>query len=176
MSAALGSPYDVTGAAHLPGGPTMIRIEGLSDSVAYRADKLRALAEGFGPVRVERDPDAVADAWRRVRDVTDFADLPGDVWRVSVRPSEGPDVAARSGGRAIYDWGGGLLWLLVPEGTDLRAKIAPYRGHATLWRGSAETKAKLGVFEPEPAALAAISRGLREKFDPKGRLNQGIMG
>ena len=88
----------------------------------------------------------------------------------------GPEVAARSGGRVIYDWGGGLLWLLVPEGTDVRGKIAPYQGHATLWRGSAETKAKLGVFEPEPAALAAISRGLREKFDPKGRLNQGIMG
>ena len=87
MAAALGSPYDVTGAAHLPGGPTMIRIEGLSDSVAYRADKLRALAEGFGPVRVERDPDAVAEAWRGVRDVADFADQPGDVWRVSVRPS-----------------------------------------------------------------------------------------
>ena len=102
MSAALGSPYDVTGAAHLPGGPTMIRIEGLSDSVAYRADKLRALAEGFGPVRVERDPDAVAEAWRRVRDVTDFADLLGDVWRVSVQALGG----AR-GGRAVR-WPGDL--------------------------------------------------------------------
>ena len=134
MSAALGSPYDVTGAAHLPGGdPTMIRIEGLSDSVAYRADKLRALAEALARCGWNATRMPVAGDLAAVRDVTDFADLPGDVWRVSVRPSDaGRLMAARAGGQVIYDWGGGLLWLLVPEGTDLRAKIAPYQGHATL--------------------------------------------
>ena len=154
---------------------TMIRIEGLADSVAYRADKLSGLIEGFGPVRVEQDPEAVAEMWRSVRDVTAFAEKPGDVWRVSVKPSEGAAIAARAGGDVIYDWGGGLLWLLLPEGTDLRERIAPYQGHATLWRASAETKSRLGVFQPEPAPLAAISAGLRAKFDPRGILNTGLM-
>lgn len=181
MAAALGSPFDVTGAAHVPVGidgtpVTMIRIEGLADSIAYRAEKLRKIAEAFGPVRVEMDPEAVSHGWRWLRDATAFADAPGDVWRVSVRPSDGPQIAARAGGQAIYDWGGGLLWLLAPEGTDLRAKIAPYDGHATLWRAAPETKARLGAFEPEPAALAQISAGLRAKFDPRGILNPGIMG
>jgi glycolate oxidase FAD binding subunit len=31
------------------------------------------------------------------------------------------------------------------------------------------------VFEPEPAPLAAISAGLRAKFDPAGILNPGRM-
>ena len=61
MAAALGSPFDVTGAAHIPGDATMIRIEGLSESVGYRAEKLREMLQAHGPVRIERDPDAVKD-------------------------------------------------------------------------------------------------------------------
>ena len=92
-----------------------------------------------------------------------FADEPGDVWRVSVRPSDGPGLAERAGGKVIYDWGGGLLWFLVPEGTDLRKKIAPYQGHATLYRAGPETRARFETFEPEPPTLAKLSAGLREK-------------
>jgi len=34
-------------------------------------------------------------------------------------------------------------------------------------------RAKVEVFEPEPAALAALTRRVRESFDPKGVLNAG---
>src|SRR6056297_949309 len=41
MAMALSSPFEVSGAAHLPGaGRTVLRLEGFTASVAYRADRL----------------------------------------------------------------------------------------------------------------------------------------
>jgi len=166
MSRALGSPYEVTGVAHDPAhAVTQFRLEGFSASVAYRAAELRTLLQPFGTLQ-----DVDGD-WAAIRDVTAFADKSGDVWRISVKPSEAAHLAARIGADAIqYDWGGGLIWALCPAGTDVRAAMGTTIGHATLIRGKGVT------FHPEPAPLAAISTGLRAKFDPRGILNTGIMG
>lgn len=185
MSVALGSPYDVSGAAHAPSGVdghpvTMIRIEGLEESVAYRAAKLTdALAKFGGEVSVERDADKVAAGWAWVRDVAVMHGGVGDAWRISLKPSDGPKVVEKLRAlytdlRVLYDWGGGLVWVQVPVGTDVRA--VAFEGHATLIRGSRETRASLPVFHPEPTTLAALSLGLRAKFDPRGILNRGLMG
>ncbi len=182
LSMALGSPFEVTGAAHTPvgvdGDPvTMIRIEGFEASVAYRLERLQDLLRSFGTSATETDPQKTAAGWRWVRDVEAFHGAPGDVWRISVKPSDGPAVAqALQAEELLYDWGGGLVWARVAEGTDVRAMSDGVRGHATLVRASEETRRKLGAFHPETAPLAAISRGLREKFDPRGILNPGLMG
>jgi glycolate oxidase FAD binding subunit len=176
MATALGSPFEVTGAAHLPAdGRTMLRIEGFAASVAYRAGRLAELMAPFGEVTVVEEAAQVAEDWRAIRDVTAFAGRAGDVWRISVTPSDGPGIAARTGGEVIYDWGGGLVWALVPEGTDLRARLGAFAGHATLIRADDETRARIAPFHPEPAPLARLSRGLRAKFDPRGILNPGLM-
>lgn len=176
MTAALGSPYDVTGAAHGAMG-TLVRIEGLAQSVASRAEQLAALLARFGAARVERDPGAAAALWRRVRDVAPFHGVPGDVWRLSVRPSQAAALVARAQVRgALYDWGGGRVWLLMPEGEDLRARLGAFDGHATLIRATAEMRARIAPFPPEPAAVAALSAGIRARFDPRGILNPGLMG
>ncbi|MGV6848768.1 MAG: FAD-binding protein [Marinibacterium sp.] len=182
LSRALGSPFEVTGAMHLPAGDgarTMIRVEGFADQVAYRAGRLMELLADIGPVRVVSDAGEVAADWAAIRDVTAFADRPGDVWRVSVRPSQGPELAGRirgqwAGAEVLFDWGGGLLWVRLPEGSDLRSLEIP--GHATLVRAAPETRARLGAIPPDPPALASISAGLRAKFDPRGILNPGLMG
>ncbi|MFD0978825.1 FAD-binding protein [Tropicimonas aquimaris] len=182
MSAALGSPCEVSGAAHLPRGAdgrpvTMLRLEGFAESVAYRMGGLQALLGSFGDGEIDRDAESVAAAWRAIRDVEAFAERPGDVWRVSVKPSDGPAVAeALDGAEVIYDWGGGLVWALTPEGTDARAALAGIGGHATLVRASEDTRARLTVFHPESAPVAALAAGLRAKFDPRGVLNPGLMG
>jgi glycolate oxidase FAD binding subunit len=178
MSTALGSPFEVTGAAHLPGGETprtLLRLEGFAASVAYRTERLSTLLAPIGAVRAETDPDAVRAVWRGVRDVEAFAGKPGDVWRISVKPSDGPDIAALTQGEAVFDWGGGLIWASVPEGTDLRARLGAFAGHATLVRASEDTRARIAPFQPEAAPIAALSEGLRRQFDPRGILNPGLM-
>ncbi|MHA6264757.1 FAD-binding protein [Arenibacterium sp. CAU 1754] len=182
MSAALGSPFEVSGAAFGAGlsedSPRVaIRIEGFDESVGYRAGRLTDLLAPFGEVTLIDDADKSARLWHAVCDVAPFHGKDGDVWRVSVKPSDAPDLAARFEAEGLlFDWGGGLIWARVPEGTDLRARAGGFQGHATIVRASADTRTRLGMFQPEPAPLAAISSGLRQRFDPKGILNPGLMG
>lgn len=170
LAAGLGSPFEATGAAHDPeAGLTRLRIEGFAGSVAYRAGRLAELLVPFGQAEV------VDFDWTQVRDVLDFAGRAGDVWRLSVKPSDAPGIVARLGMPARYDWGGGLVWVLSPDGVDLRALIGPMAGHATLIRGAMETRGKVQPFPPEPAANAMLAKGLRARFDPRGILNTGVM-
>ncbi|MFO8127551.1 FAD-binding protein [Yoonia sp.] len=174
LSAALGSPFEATAAAHLPKGPsgdpvTMLRIEGFEASVKYRAGKLQDLLKPYGGADFTTGDGA---EWAAVRDVTAFADQPGNVWRISAKPSQAPELVAKLDATTVqYDWGGGLIWVLADAGRDLRAALGDFDGHATLIRGSVDAP----TFHPEAPALAAITDGLRAKFDPRGILNSGIM-
>ncbi|MFT5341140.1 MAG: glycolate oxidase FAD binding subunit [Paracoccaceae bacterium] len=178
MSRALGSPFEVSGAAFCPGedATVMIRIEGFAPSVAYRVSQLSELLESYGDISLTEDAAASAAIWVGIRDVKTFNATPGDVWRLSVKPSDAPEVSERLLAEGLlFDWGGGLIWARVPEGTDLRARIGSFAGHATLVRASAETRQQLGMFQAQPAPLEAISAGLRARFDPRGIFNQGLM-
>ncbi|GAB4287301.1 MAG: FAD-binding protein [Roseovarius sp.] len=182
LADALASPFEVSGAAHatagIDGAPvTMIRIEGFAGSVRHRAERLRARLAAHGhEVAIETDPARTAAGWAWVRDVGIFHRRRGDVWRLSARPSQAPALVQRCAAeQALYDWGGGLVWLLVPEGTDLRARLGAFAGHATLIRASEETRRRIAPFQPQPAALAPLEQGLRQKFDPRGMLNPGLM-
>ena len=172
LSEALGSPWEVTGAAFWPGRGALVRIEGFAGSVRYRAGRLGALLGRFGAVETLTDAPAHAALWRQVRDVAPFHGRAGDVWRLSVRPSGAPGIAERLGAPdLILDWGGGLIWALLPEGTDLRGRLGTFAGHATLVRAAPEVKMRLGVLHPETPAVAALTRGLRARFDPRGILS-----
>lgn len=172
MATALGSPYDVSGSAHLPndeGGLTMIRVEGFENSVAYRIAQLRETLSKFGG-EMSVSKDTVAD-WAAVRDVQNFHNKDGDVWRVSVKPSDGPSVVGVCEPlEAQFDWAGGLVWLRTTQGADVRGKLAGIVGHATLVRGSGQPR-----FHPENKGVATLSDGLRQRFDPRGILNVGLM-
>lgn len=181
MSAALGSPYEVSGAAHFPltagdQNDTMLRIEGSEASVAYRLGELKSLLARFGDLdEVHGTPSR--KAWARIRDVDMLADAVGDVWRVSVKPSDAPGIVAAMGEdtQLQLDWGGGLIWACVPSGTDLRARLGAFQGHATLVRAEAKTLEALPTFHPPAKPLAQLEHGLRARFDPRGILNAGLM-
>jgi glycolate oxidase FAD binding subunit len=181
LSAALASPFEVTGAAHvqrgMDGGPvTMIRLEGFEDSVAYRSAELQKLLAGFGKFNFETDPDRTRAGWQWVRDVTPFHTRTGDVWRLSVKPGDASEiVAGLPGVEALYDWGGGLIWLLSENAPltadDLARAMAHKPGHATLIRGDASN----GAFPRLNPTIARLNAGLRQKFDPRNILNPGLM-
>jgi glycolate oxidase FAD binding subunit len=65
--------------------------------------------------------------------------------------------------------------VLVPEGTDLRGRLGPHGARAALVRAALPTRAALGAFPPEAPAVAGLARRLRERFDPRGLLNPGLM-
>lgn len=183
LSAALGSPYDINGAAHAQ-GRTLVRIEGFNSQIAHRVPALVKALAPFGTAAVVEGAESDT-LWRDVRDVTPFHGQTGAVWRVSVKPTDGPKLveALRSGGDvdALYDWGGGLVWLQLPDEADagasaIRAETKRLGGHATLIRASEATRAAVSVFEPEAAPIAALSTRLRRQFDPSGVLNPGLMG
>ena len=170
MSAALGTPFDVTGAVYLS-GQTHLRLEGIASSARYRMAELQKVLAPFGTGVVSED----VALWDGVRDLTPFADRAGDVWRVAVKPSDAPAVVAASGAdAAIYDWAGARVWLLMPVGADLRARMST--GHATLVRAAEADKTRLGVFPPLSPIEARLSAGLRAKFDPDMKFNRGMMG
>jgi glycolate oxidase FAD binding subunit len=164
MSAALGSPFDVNGVAHI-NGQTVIRVEGLDGSTKYRAAKL---VDKIGGAVVDFD-------WEAVQNIGDIAGREGDIWRFSVKPSDGPKLGAalRAAGATdiVYDWGGGLIWALSPKGDDMRAAMGSISGNATLIRGEGHP-----VFQPEAKAIEFLNIGLRAKFDPRNILNAGRMG
>jgi glycolate oxidase FAD binding subunit len=190
MSAAMNSSNDVSGAAHLPApvalrvtgagrAVTALRVEGVAPSVAHRARSLETLLESFGALAT-LDETTSRPFWRSVRDVMPFANGDRVVWRISAAPSRGHEVAAAIGeGEYFYDWAGGLIWLAMAPAHDggaprVRSAVAG-NGHATLIRAPAGLRASVAVFEPQTQGLAALTRRVKESFDPKGVLGPGRM-
>jgi glycolate oxidase FAD binding subunit len=201
MAAALGSFADVSAAAHLPAvaaariaetasagsAVTAFRLEGVAPSVAQRKSVLQALLAPFGSLATLGEASSRA-LWRAIRDVAPFA-ANGPVgawhlWRVSTAPSRGAEVGRRlreeAAGELLYDWAGGLVWAAVPPSAEadaplVRASVAAAGGHATLIRAPAAVRAAVEVFTPEAPALAALTRRVREGFDPHRVLNPGRM-
>ena len=203
MTAALGSPFDVTGAAHMPGSAlragtggladlgnqsealTLLRLEGITASVVHRAAALARALASFGVTEPLEDA-ASAAIWCAVRDVQPFA-AGGPlgawpVWRIVCPPASGGMLGERlardTGGDVIYDWGGGLIWAALPPKPDAQATLVRQRvdaigGHATLIRAPDQVRRNIDVFHPQQGGLAALGIRVRHSFDPKGILNRG---
>jgi len=205
MTAALGSPFDVCGAAHVPksafrgasgalgqlGSPqnavTLLRLEGITASAAHRAAALARLLSPFGAAEIVEDGTSAA-IWASVRDVEPFAAGGAlgawPVWRIICPPAIGGALGERlardTGGDIIYDWGGGLIWAALPPKPDAQASLVRTRadvagGHAMLLRASEEVRRNVDVFHPPKGGVAALSERLRNSFDPKSIFNRGRM-
>jgi glycolate oxidase FAD binding subunit len=191
MSAAMNSSNDVSGAAHFPaplsasiqaeaGAPlTALRLEGVAPSVAHRRRALETLLKPFGEIAVLEET-ASREVWRAIRNVMPFTGGARALWRISVAPSQGYEVVAAIGADAeyFYDWAGGLIWAALPatgDGGAASVRTALKGGHATLIRAPAAIRAAVPVFEPQEPGLAALTKRVKESFDPKGVFGPGRM-
>jgi glycolate oxidase FAD binding subunit len=196
VSGAAHLPSGVAGriaADELGGGAvTALRLEGFSPSVAERKLTLETLMKAFGELATAEAPRSRA-FWKAVRDVTPFAadrsnlSPPQDerpLWRISTAPSRGAELAAMiakgAPAQMFYDWAGGLIWVALGASDDadaalVRRAVAVTGGHATLIRAPASVRAAIDVFAPQDAAVAALTKRVKESFDPKGVLNPGRM-
>jgi glycolate oxidase FAD binding subunit len=203
MTMALGSPFDVSGAAHVPASVlrtdvsgldqfgtareavTLLRLEGTATSATHRAAALVKTLEAFGTAQTL--PDAASAAiWSAVRDAGPFAASGAlgawPVWRIVCPPAAGgalgQALARDTGGEVIYDWGGGLIWAALPPNPDgqaalVRQRVEAVGGHANLLRASEQLRRQLDVFHPQAKGLAALAERVRLSFDPKSILNRG---
>jgi len=201
MTSATGSSCDVSGAAHLPaavaaripageiagagGAVTAFRLEGFAPSVAHRKQMLTTLTQPYGDLATVGAPVSRA-LWQAIRDVTPFAASRDErpLWRLSTAPSRGAQLGGmieRLGeAELLLDWAGGLIWVALTASDDagaalIRRAVAATGGHATLIRAPAALRAAAEVFAPQDAAVAALTKRVKESFDPKGVLNPGRM-
>jgi glycolate oxidase FAD binding subunit len=197
MTEALSSGHEVSAAAFVPanlttgfGEPrfgseqsvTALRFEGPPRSVEDRMTALRAVLGGQCEELHSTNSRAF---WRQIRDVQPFVGDGRAVWRISTPPQGGLMVAktveAIPGADAFFDWGGGLIWVAVPDtGTAaaeiLRAAVtAAGGGHATLVRAADATRVRVPPFQPLAPSLAALEARIKQVFDPKDILNPGRM-
>ncbi len=202
MADAAGSPHDVSGLCHLPeavaarsavdfvsgagASVTAFRVEGPGPSVEHRAAALQATlahAPGLEVLHTHRS----LRLWQEVRDVAPLLDgaaaSADPLWRLSVAPMAGAatltDILRQLPGQGLLDWAGGQVWLALDAGAE-DGGVAPIRsvmpgGHATLIRGAADLRARIPVFQPQPAPLAALTKRIKDGFDPKGIFNPGRM-
>jgi glycolate oxidase FAD binding subunit len=201
LSRALNTPYEVSAAAHLPasvarrsgvtalaeglGAVTALRLEGPAPSVAFRVKAIESLF-GHG---LRLDGAETARLWTEIGQVQPLLETSARcVWRLCPTPTCAPAVtnslrAQFSSAEAFYDWGGGLIWLSLdadeagPDGgaAVVRAAMGRTGGHSTLVVASDAVRAVAPVFEPVQGALAALSRRVKNGFDPRGVFNPGRM-
>ena len=196
VSGAAHLPAEVAARMPVPesagGAVTALRLEGFSPSVIERKRMLAALMQPFGELATA-DEQASRALWTAIRDVTPFAadgasassgQRASPLWRISIAPSRGAELAAMIATAAqaqmFFDWAGGLIWVMLGACDDagaalVRRAVAAAGGHATLIRAPASARAAIDVFTPQDAAVAALTKRVKESFDPKGVLNPGRM-
>jgi glycolate oxidase FAD binding subunit len=195
MAEAMGSSCEVSGAAHLPaqamgnmqglfGGKavTLMRLEGVAPSVTHRMNMLAGLLKAYGLAET-LGAETSRVVWRAIRDVLPLTGDERPIWRVSTAPMSGAAIAAavkEADGVCFLDWGGGLVWIALAPSDDagsalIRRAVAETGGHATLIRAPAAIRAKVAVFDPQSEGVAALTRRVKDSFDPKGVLNPGRM-
>ena len=166
LNAALASPFEPTGAAHLPvEGKTLLRLEGFDFSIRYRSEALRKRLADYGQPDVIEAEESRA-LWHDIRDLRAFAGHKDALWRITCAPKDGPElvatIARQCEAKVIYDWGGGLIWLATPQTGDggaalIRQATAQFKGDSMLLRGSQDLRRAVAVFQPLAPALATLT-------------------
>jgi len=171
------SALEPAGLAYLPGsmmpvagqGAALIRLEGAAKPLEEKLAMAHGLL-GNAATRIDNDPFAAIGNGEK------FADLPGHIWRVMIAPSDAPRVVKELNLlHWLGDWAGGVIWAAAPahDAARVRAIAAAVQGQAMLLRASTDARAALGLYAPQPKALADVNRAVKAAFDPLSLFNPG---
>ena len=155
-----------------------LRVEGFPASVADRMEGLvrEVVAGTAGHRRLDHDQSLAF--WREIRDLS-LLPMSPVLWRLSVAPSEGINVAQRLhslGAELLLDQVGDHVWAAMPADDAPRVRALVARGgHATLIRAPDAVRRSVQPFQPQEPGLAALARRVRNSFDPERILERGRM-
>ncbi len=174
MAAALGSNADVSAAAHLARGLTLLRVSGFAPSVEARCAALPGLLAALCGLH-RLDEAEAAPLWHEAMTGNLLA---GAVrWRVHVSPRYAPDlihIYQPLGIDWAMDWGGARLWIgLDHTGLAVRKAAEADGGEAVLMQAPPEMRARVPAFHPRARGVAALEERVRRAFDPEGLFETG---
>lgn len=151
-----------------------VRLRGAVAAVGSACERMTREAGGQRMDNAQAGPD-----WAACRDQTlPFFAPPSPglcLWRLSL-PQTAPVLDLPFA--QLIEWQGAQRWLWAPAAAaaQIRAAAAAAQGHATLFRAAADGAPGVRRFDVESPALQAITKRLREAFDPQGLFNPGRMG
>ncbi len=200
MCDAMGTPFEVSAASHIhhsltagiapaeladrKRSITALRLENFSRSVSYRKERLKDALRTYGEIET-LDNESSCRFWSEMRSLRFLQGNHTPVWRILTAPGNGARLvhsiqAHHPEARPVYDWSGGLIWLLMPALSDagiseVRRAVGSHGGHATLIRGDQTIRSSVDVFHPLDSGPMRITQKLKKVFDPEGILNPGRM-
>ena len=172
-------PEEISGLAIDTEGRLLARLEGSERGVAQQVKQL--VPEAPGPVEVLA-ADESARLWSGLREAEPYRAAPGEaLWRIAVPPSRAPAavsaMAAFGLRRSGLDWGGGLLWAVLPADADaagVHEAVARLDGAGSrLATGPGDGNPR--AFTPLSPGVARMNGILKSTLDPQGLFNRGRM-
>ena len=164
------------------GGLTAIRIEGPTNSVDQRIDRL---SKELGLLSQEisiLDTEQSNIFWNRTKNLEVFKNLKSNLLRIVVPISETLQVIQKLKSNDVnyfIDWGGSLVWMAFNEINtkilnETKQIVKKHHGYYTIIKIEEDLKASADVFTIDPIKYK-ISEKIKRSFDPKRIFNPGKM-
>ena len=164
------------------GGLTAIRIEGPTNSVDQRIDRLtkelKLLSQEISILETEQSN----IFWNRTKNLEVFKNLKNNLLRIVVPISETLQVIQKLKSNDVnyfIDWGGSLVWMAFNEINsktlnETKQIVKKHHGYYTIIKIEEDLKASADVFTIDPIKYK-ISEKIKRSFDPKRIFNPGKM-
>ena len=169
-------PLEITGLAYDEAG-LVARVEGPEPAVRAQIETLRGLAEAESSLMEEDESRAFWRHWRELEWLVPESGM--QRWRFSGPPTRMVRLmdALKAEGlqRWGLDWGGGLLWALLPVDTAVGLVHRTAARHEALgWRFAAGERNE-EAFTPPNGGVVRMNQMLKRSLDPQNIFNPGKM-
>ena len=164
------------------GGLTAIRIEGPTNSVNQRIERLSKELSLLTQERAILDSEQSKIFWNKTQNLEVFKNLKGNLLRIVVPISETLEVVQKLKNNQVnyfIDWGGNLIWMAYDQINSKILKesqeiVKNHQGYLTIIKIEEDLKASADIFTIDPIKYK-ISEKIKRSFDPKRILNPGKM-